>query len=242
MGAIPILETNPVKIAELMGNALWPMLKACILTTIPLSIIAFILGIIVAFIVALMRLSNSKVLQAIAKFYVWIIRGTPLLVQLFIIFYGLPQFGIVLSPFVSASVGLIISQGAYNSEVIRAAIAAVPKGQWEAAHAFNISRAQTIRYIIIPQAALIAVPSVGNYFISLTKDTSLCAVLTVKEIFQVARAQVANNFQPLWMYVEAGLIYLLLCTVLTFLQGALEKYLGKHNAVLAAANNAAKKS
>lgn len=237
-----MLETNLLKIGKLMGEAFLPMLKACILTTIPLSILAFILGIVLAFIVALMRLSNSRVLQAIAKFYVWIIRGTPLLVQLFIIFYGLPQFGIVLSPFTSAVVGLTISQGAYNSEVIRAAINAVPKGQWEAAHALNISKANAIRHIIIPQAALIAVPSVGNYFISLTKDTSLCAVLTVKEIFQVARAQVAVNFQPLWMYVEAGLIYLLLCTVLTFVQNRMEKYLGKHNAVLAAMNSAPKKA
>ena len=237
-----MLETNLLKVGELMSKALWPMLKACVLTTIPLSLLAFILGIIVALLVALMRLSKSRVLQGIAKFYVWIIRGTPLLVQLFIIFYGLPQFGIVLSPFVSAVVGLTISQGAYNSEVIRAAINAVPKGQWEAAHALNISRAQTIRHIIIPQAALIAVPSVGNYFISLTKDTSLCAVLTVKEVFQIARAQVASNFQPLWMYVEAGIIYLILCTALTFLQSCLEKYLGKHNAVMAALNSSAKKA
>lgn len=239
---ITILETNLQKVFELMLNALWPMIKACVLTTIPLSIVAFILGIIVAFIVALMRLSSSKFIQGIAKFYVWIIRGTPLLVQLFIIFYGLPQFGIVLNPFVSAVVGLTISQGAYNSEVIRAAINAVPKGQWEAAHALNISKFNTIRYVIVPQAALIAVPSVGNYFISLTKDTSLCAVLTVKEIFQVARAQVANNFQPLWMYVEAGLIYLILCTVLTLVQNHLERYLGKHNAVLASMNGIHKKA
>ena len=237
-----MLETNLQKVLELMWDAFFFILKACILTTIPLTIIAFVLGIIVAFIVALMRLSSSKIIQGIAKFYVWIIRGTPLLVQLFIIFYGLPQFGIVLSPFVSAVVGLTISQGAYNSEVIRAAINAVPKGQWEAAHALNISKINTIRYIIVPQAALIAVPSVGNYFISLTKDTSLCAVLTVKEVFQIARAQVANNFQPLWMYVEAGLIYLLLCTVLTFVQNRLEKYLGKHNAVLVAMNRMQKEA
>lgn len=237
-----MLETNIQKIMELMWDAFLPMIEACILATIPLTIISFVLGIIVAFFVALMRLSSSKIIQGIAKFYVWIIRGTPLLVQLFIIFYGLPQFGIVLSPFVSAVVGLTISQGAYNSEVIRAAINAVPKGQWEAAHALNISKLNTIKYIIVPQAALIAVPSVGNYFISLTKDTSLCAILTVKEIFQIARTQVANNFQPLWMYVEAGLIYLLLCTVLTFVQNRLEKYLGKHNAVLVAMNRMQKEA
>lgn len=223
-----------------MWDALLPMLKACVLTTIPLSILAFILGIILAFIIAMMRLSNNVVLQKIAHFYVWLIRGMPLLVLIFIIFYGLPQFGIVMSPFASAVVALTISQGAYNSEVIRSAIAAVPKGQWEAAKALNMSKFNTLRHLIIPQAALIAVPSVGNYFISLTKDTSLCAVVTVKEIFQVARSQVANNFQPLWMYIEAGLIYLLLCTLLTFVQGRLEKYLGKHNAVMKAMNSAKK--
>lgn len=212
-----------------MLDALLPMLKACILTTIPLTIIAFILGsIVLALIVALMRLSKSRILSGIAKFYVWLIRGVPLLVLLFIIFYGLPTLGIVLSPFVSACVGLVMSQGAYNSEVFRSAILAVPKGQWEAAHALGMSRIQTLRYIVIPQAALIAVPSVTSYFISLTKDTSLCAVLTVREMFQVARQMVATNFQPLWMYVEAGLLYLVMCTVLTILQNKLEKSLGKH--------------
>ena len=203
------------------------MLKACIKTTIPLSIIAFALGIILALIIALMRLSNLKVLSGIAKLYVWVIRGTPLLVLLFIIFYGLPSLGIVLTPFVSACVGLVLSQAAYNSEVIRAAIMAVPKGQWEAAHVLGLTKWQALRHIILPQAALIAVPSVSNYFISLTKDTSLCAVLTVREMFQVARQLVATNFQPLWMYIEAGLLYLLLSTILTFLQNKIGKELGQ---------------
>lgn len=237
---INIIENNLGKILELMSNALWPMLKACLLATIPLSIIAFVCGIILALIVALMRLSNNKILNKIAAFYVWVIRGTPLLVQLFIIFYGLPTIGIVMTPFVSAAVGLTISQGAYNSEVIRAAISAVPKGQWEAASALSLTKVQTLRHIVIPQAALIAVPSVGNYFISLTKDTSLCAVLTVREMFQVARQMVATNFQPLWMYLEAGLIYLVICTILTFAQGKLERALGKHKAVAAMMSSAKK--
>jgi len=230
-----MIEKDLGKILQLLANAFWPMLKACIQVTIPLSIIAFICGsIVLALIVALMRLSRNVVLKAIARFYVWLIRGMPLLVLLFIIFYGLPTIGIVMKPFTSACVGLILSQGAYNSEVIRAAISAVPKGQWEAAHAVGMTRWQTLRYIVIPQAALIAVPSVSSYFISLTKDTSLCAVLTVREMFQVARQMVATNFQPLWMYVEAGLLYLVLCTILTLLQSNLEKSLGKHNAVAAA--------
>ncbi len=229
-----MIETNFAKIMSLMGAALWPMVKACLKITIPLSIIAFVVGIVFALIIALMRLSNIKLLSGFAKLYVWIIRGTPLLVLLFIIFYGLPTIGIVMSPFASACVGLVMSQAAYNSEVIRAAISAVPKGQWEAAHVLGISKWQTLKHIVIPQAALIAVPSVSNYFISLTKDTSLCAVLTVREMFQVARQMVATNFQPLWMYIEVGALYLVLSTVLTFLQGKMERNLGKHNAAVAA--------
>lgn len=214
---------------QIMGDALGPMLKACILTTIPLTLVSFFFGLVFAFLIAMMRISKFRVLQAIAKFYIWVIRGMPLLVLLFIIFYGLPQFGVVFSPFISGAIGLTMSQAAYDSELIRAAILAVPKGQWEAAQALNMSKAQTIRHIVIPQAALIAVPGIGNNFISLTKDTSLCAVLTVKEMFQVARAKVANNFQPLWMYIEAGIIYLAMSTFLTWALNATERYLGKHN-------------
>lgn len=220
--------TETARITELLINSFWPLLKAGLLTTVPLSIVSFICGLVIAFFVALMRLSKSRVLSGIAAFYVWVIRGTPLIVQLFIIFYGLPVINIVFSPFISGAIGLSMSQGAYNSEVIRAALLSIPKGQWEATKALGMNKIQTLMYIIVPQAALVAVPSLGNSFIGLTKDTSLVATLTVAEVFQVGQQIVAVTYEPLWIYIEVGVIYLIFSTALTILQSKLEKLLGKH--------------
>jgi len=220
--------SETARIGTLLLNSFWPLFKAGLLTTVPLSVISFCCGLVVAFIVALMRLSRVRVLSAIAAFYVWVIRGTPLLVQLFIIFYGLPKIGIVYSPFVSAIIGLSASQGAYNSEVIRAALLSISKGQWEATRALGMNRKQTLAHIVVPQAALVAVPSLGNAFISLLKDTSLVATLTVAEVFEIGQQIVAVTYEPLWLYIEVGVIYLIFSTVLTYLQSYLEQRLGRH--------------
>lgn len=135
-----------MRIVEILLNSFWPLCKAALKYTIPLTIVSFGCGTVLAFITAIFRLSGVRILQGIAKFYIWIIRGTPLLVQLFVIFYGLPSLGIVLSPFVSGVLGLSLCQGAYNSEIVRAAILSVPSGQWEAAKALGMTRAQT--YIV----------------------------------------------------------------------------------------------
>lgn len=216
------------RILGILADSFWPLMKAGLLTTVPLTLISFVLGMVVAFIVAMMRLSKIKMLFLIAQFYVWVIRGTPLLVQLFVIFYGLPRVGIVFSPFVSAVIGLVISEGAYNSEIIRAALQSIPKGQWEASHALGLKKIQTLAFVIVPQAALIAVPSLGNMFISLLKDTSLTAILTVREIFQIGQQIVAMTFEPLWLYLEVAVVYLIFSSILSKLQGILEKKLGKH--------------
>ena len=197
------------RILEILVSSFWPLLEAGIKTTVPLTLISFALGMILAFIVAMMRLSKITVLSKIAQFYVWVIRGTPLIVQLFVI-------------------GLVISEGAYDSEIIRAAIQSIPKGQWEASHALGFKKIQTLTHVIVPQAALIAVPSLGNMFISLLKDTSLTAILTVREIFQIGQQIVAVTFEPLWIYLEVGLVYLIFSSVLSKLQVMLEKKLGKH--------------
>lgn len=168
-----------MRIVEILLNSFWPLCKAALKYTIPLTIVSFGCGTVLAFITAIFRLSGVRILQGIAKFYIWIIRGTPLLVQLFVIFYGLPSLGIVLSPFVSGVLGLSLCQGAYNSEIVRAAILSVPSGQWEAAKALGMTRAQTYMRIVIPQAARTAVPSLGNQFIGLTKDTSLAGIFCV---------------------------------------------------------------
>lgn len=217
-----------LRIGSLMIDSFWPLLKAGLATTVPLTLISFILGLVLAFIVALMRLSTIRMVSGIAAFYVWVIRGTPLIVQLFIIFYGLPKVGIVYSPFVSAILGLMISQGAYNSEVIRAALTSISKGQWEATKALGMNKKMTLAYIVVPQAALVAVPSLGNSFISLLKDTSLVATLTVAEVFQMGQQIVAVTYEPLWLYIEVGVVYLIFSTALSYLQSYMENRLGKH--------------
>ena len=176
------MSENMVRIVGILIDSFWPLCRAALMYTIPLTIVSFACGTVLAFITAIFRLSGIRVLEAIAKFYIWIIRGTPLLVQLFVIFYGLPSLGIVLSPFVSGVLGLSLCQGAYNSEIVRAAILAVPGGQWEAAKALGMNKAQTYLRIVIPQAARTAVPSLGNQFIGLTKDTSLAGMLTLSLI------------------------------------------------------------
>ena len=160
---------------ELFLESFWPMFRAGLTVSVPLMLVSFALGLVLAFIIALMRMSKLPPLKGIAWFIVWVIRGTPLLVQIFVIFFGLPSIGIVLKPIPSAIIALVVSQGAYNSEVIRAALTSIPKGQFEACKALGMSKLQTMTEVIIPQAALVAVPSLGNSFISLLKDTSLVA-------------------------------------------------------------------
>jgi cystine transport system permease protein len=199
------------------------MLKAGIAFTVPLTLVSFTLGMLVAFLVAIIRVTGYRPLKGIAGFYVWVIRGTPLLVQLFIIFYGLPSIGLTLNAFTSAVIGFTLSVGAYSSETIRAAIQSLPKGQWEAAKALGLSKTQTFQHVILPQALKVALPPLSNAFISLVKDTSLAAAITYTELFQIAQQITARTYEPLWLYMEAAFIYLVFCTVLTQLQSKLEK-------------------
>jgi cystine transport system permease protein len=216
------MDDRMVRVIGILIDSFFPLLKAGVMFTVPLTIISFSLGMIVAFAVAIIRVTNFKPLLAIVKFYVWIIRGTPLLVQLFIIFYGLPTIGITLDALTSAIIGFTLSVGAYGSETIRAAILSVPKGQWEAAHALGLSKSQTLLHVILPQAIKVAIPPMANSFISLVKDTSLAAAVTFSELFQVAQQITARTYEPLWLYMEAAFIYLMFCSVLSALQSRLE--------------------
>jgi len=215
---------------HLMASSFWPLLHAGLTFTVPLTLLSFAAGLILAFLVALTRLFGPRPLAALARFYVWLIRGTPLLVQLFVIFYGLPSAGIVLDPLPAALIGFTLNVGAYNSEVIRAAIESITKGQWEAAYSLSMTRGQALRRTILPQAARVAVPPLANSFISLVKDTSLAAVITVPEIFQAAQRIAAVTYEPLILYVEAGIIYLAFSSVLSVLQSSLERRYGRHAA------------
>lgn len=207
-------DDKTLRLIQIFMDSFLPMLKAGIVFTIPVALISFFLGLIVGLGTALARISKIKPLESAAKFYIWIIRGTPLMVQLFIIFYGLPKVGIILDPLPSAIIGFTINVGAYSSEVIRAAILSIPKGQWEAAASIGMTNLQALRRIILPQAARVSVPPLSNSFISLVKDTSLAASITLTEMFQVAQRVTAATYEPLLLYCEVALIYLMFCTVL----------------------------
>lgn len=211
------------RIIGILSDSFFPILKAGLYFTIPLTLITFVLGTILAFFTAMARISGFKPLQLIATLYIWIFRGTPLLVQIFILFYGLPSIGVTLDPFPAAIIGFTLNVGAYSSEIFRASILSIPKGQWEAAYSIGMTKSQAMRRIILPQAMRVSVPPLGNSFISLVKDTSLAATITVTEMFQKSQQVAAATYEPLWLYIEVAFIYLIFSTILTIGQAQLEK-------------------
>lgn len=202
--------------------------------TVLLSLIGMGVGVVLGFALALMRLSRTPLLRWPAAVYVSAFRGTPLLVQLFLIFYGLPSVGILLDAFPAALIGFTLNIGAYTSEIIRAVIGSVPKGQWEASYSIGMTWSQAMRRTILPQAGRVAVPPLSNTFISLVKDTSLAAAITVPEMFQAAQRIVATTYEPLILYVEAAALYLALSSVLSALQARLEVRLNRYGGFLEA--------
>ncbi|MEV0952366.1 ABC transporter permease subunit [Promicromonospora sp. NPDC050249] len=213
---------------QLAVDSFWPLLRGALIGTIPLALVSFAFGLVLALVVALLRLSPNAVLSWIGRAYVSAIRGTPLLVQLFIIFYGLPQLGIRLEPWPSAIIAFSMNVGGYAAEVIRAAILSVPKGQWEAGWTVGMSPTRTLGRIILPQAARVSVPPLSNTFISLVKDTSLAVVILVTEMFRKAQEIAASSNEFLLIYAEAALIYWMFCTVLAAGQNAIEKRLDRY--------------
>ncbi len=197
--------------------------------TIPLSVVSFAIGLVLALLTALARITNTKVLKQISSFYVWFFRGTPLLVQIFIIFYGLPSIGVLINPVPAAIIAFSLNVGAYASECMRAAIESIPKGQMEAGLCAGMSYWQIMRRIILPQAMRVAFPTLGNTFIGLLKDTSLAANITVTDMFLVTERLVAKTYEPMVLYCEVAIIYLAFCTILTQVQKWGEKKLTVHH-------------
>jgi cystine transport system permease protein len=216
------------RLIEIAKTSLQPLLEGAVMNTIPLTIVSFIIGIILAVLTALARISQVKFFQGIARVYVSAIRGTPLLVQLFIIFYGLPNIGVTLDPFISAVIGFSLSVGAYASEIIRAAIISIPKGQWEAGYSIGMTYTQALKRIILPQATRVSIPPLSNTFISLVKDTSLASLVLVTEMFRRAQEIASTNYEFLLVYSEAALVYWVLCFFLSVLQGFMEKRLDRY--------------
>ena len=193
--------------------------------TIPLTVIAFSIALVIGVITALVQFANIRVLKQIARFYIWVVRGTPLLVQLFLVFYGLPSVGILIPPFPAAIIVFSINEGAYSAETIRGALESVPKGQLEAGYCVGMTYMQTMWHIILPQAFRTAVPPLSNSMISMLKDTSLAANITVAEMLMATQRAVSLYYEPLWLYLEVGAIYLLFTTVFTWLQRIVERKL-----------------
>ena len=198
--------------------------------TIPLTVISFSFAMVIAIITALVQYADIRVLKQIARFYIWVVRGTPLLVQLYLIFYGLPGVGIVLDPFPAAVIVFSINEGAYCAETMRGALDSVPVGQLEAGYCVGMSYMQVMRRIVLPQAFRTAFPPLSNSLIAMVKDTSLAANITVMEMFMATQRIVARTYEPLALYAEVGLIYLLFCTVLTKVQRIGEKRLSAYGA------------
>ena len=210
---------------SVLAEALPRILTAGLTMTIPLTLVSFFFAMIIAVAVALVQYANVPVLRQIARFYIWVIRGTPLLVQLFIIFYGLPSVGIMLDAFPAAVIAFAFNEGAYCAETIRAALESVPKGQMEAGQCVGMSYLQIIRRIILPQALRTAFPPLFNSLISLLKDTSLAANITVTEMFMATQRIVARTYESLPLYLEVAFIYLMFSTILTQVQRWGEKKL-----------------
>lgn len=208
---------------ELWMESFPVLLAATVKATIPITLISFVFALILGTLTALFRFGRVPVMSQLGALYVWVFRGTPLLVQLFIVFFGLPKIGITFEAWTAAIITLSLNTGAYASEAIRASISSIPKGQWEAAYTLNLSGMQIFGKVIAPQAYRIALPPLGNDFIDLVKGTSLLSTITISELFMTGQQIASRTYEPLIMFVQVAFIYLVISTVLTLLQSYLEK-------------------
>ena len=213
---------------DLILDSLGPLAKAAISKTIPLTVISFVIGLVIALAVALARLSSNVILTNVARFYISIIRGTPLLVQLFIVFYALPELGVKIDPFPAAVIAFSLNVGGYAAEIIRSAIQSIPKGQWEAAETIGLDYVSSLRRIILPQATRVAVPPLSNTLISLVKDTSLASTILVTELLRQAQIIAAPTFEFFALYGTAAVYYWVICLVLSFGQSRIERRLERY--------------
>ncbi len=216
------------KTMELLVSSFPKILEYGLKVTLPLAVTAFLLSTVLAVFVAMVQYAKVPVLRQICRLYIWIIRGTPLLVQLMVAFYGLPLLGIHSNPIVMAIIVFSINEGAYSAETMRAAMEAVPAGQLEAGYCVGMNYMQIMWHIILPQAFRTAFPSLFNALISMVKDTSLASSITVVEMFTRTKQIAGQSYNYLPLYIEVAAVYLLFCTVLTYIQKKGEKILGSY--------------
>lgn len=207
------------------------LLEYGVKVTIPLTVLSFALALVTALIVALIQYARVPVLKQLCRFYIWITRGTPLLVQLYIAFYGLPSVGIFLDAFPEAVVVLGLNEAAYMAETIRGTLESVSKGQLEAGYCVGMSWTKIMVHVVLPQALRTAFPALSNSMISMLKETSMAATITVMEMFRQAQVINGRVYESLGLYVEVAVIYLIFCTVLTWIQHRGEKRLASYGGV-----------
>ena len=207
----------------------FPLLLVGAGVTIQITVLSTAIGFVIGLIVGVARISHLRPLRMLAEVYVEFFRGTPLLVQIFLFYFALPVItGQRIDPFIAAISACGINSGAYVAETFRSAVAAIPRGQFEAAATLNFTRMQTLRHVVIPQAVRIALPNLGNNFIDLIKGTSLVSVISMVDLFQTGKQIASRTFEPLAMYSEVAVIYLVIFTLLTAAQSALEKYSNRY--------------
>ena len=223
-GGLPLNE----RAFQILIDSFPRILMAGLKMTVPLTLLAFSIALVIAVAVALVQFADIPIAKQLCRFYIWIFRGTPLLVQLFVVFYGLPNVGIRLAPFPAAVLVFALNEGAYGSEIVRAALESVPIGQLEAGYCVGMSYLQTMWRVILPQAMRTAVPSLANSLISMVKDTSLASNITYMEMFHTTRTIAAGSWVVLPLSLGVGFIYLMMSTVLTWLQRWLEKKLNSY--------------
>lgn len=214
---------------QLVLNVFPSIFKAGLRMTIPLTILAFTLALVIAVITALIQYAKVPVLRQLARIYIWIIRGTPLLVQLYVVYFGFPSIGIHVNGFSTGVIVMGINEGAYMAETIRGCIEAVSTGQMEAGYCVGMNYAQIMWHVVLPQAFRTAFPSLGNSMISMLKDTSLTANITVTEMFFATQRIAGRNYRFLIMYLLVAFIYLIFSTILTAVQHFGEKKLSTYD-------------
>ncbi|WP_061995768.1 amino acid ABC transporter permease [Clostridium sp. ATCC 25772] len=207
---------------------IFPILLQSTGMTIFLTIISVVLGTLIGIAVSLLKMSKNKLIYSLASFYTWIVRGTPMLLQLFFLYYGLPFLGIKLEPMSAAIIGLSLNSGAYMSEIIRGGILAVDKGQFEACKVLGFTYGQTMKRVVLPQTFKVIIPPVGNEFITILKDTSLVSIIAMEELMRTAQQIYSSNFRPIEPFFIAACIYLVLTTIFTGMFSKWEKKLAKY--------------
>jgi len=203
----------------------FPVLLEGSLMTMELTIISVVLGSLIGMATALLKLSKNKLMASVAGFYTWLFRGTPMLLQLFVFYYGLPKVGIEFTPFQAALIGLSLNSGAYMAEIIRGGILSVDKGQFEACKSLGFTYLDTMKRVVLPQTFKIIIPSVGNEFITMLKDTSLVSAIAMEEVMRAAQLVSASTFRPMEVFFITACLYLLMTTIFTTVFSHYEKKL-----------------